>query len=588
VSAIGRLLRLLVPHRGTFLLATALMLATTAATLIRPRLVQLAIDGGIGAGSVSTLRIAVLGFALALVVEQAAGGWQRYTLIRVGVRVITDLRDRLFRHLLALPQSFHDRHRPGDLMSRVTADAETLSDFVTWSVISSVESVLILAGIVWVLVSTDASLALTTFLVVPLMAAATWRWARATRARYERVRRAVGDVSARAEESLSGIRVVKALGQEGAVQARFQHDNLVQRDEDLGTDRVSAGFYPVIDVLSDVAVAIVLGLGGLRLLDGTLEPGALVAILLYVQQFFGPIRDLTTRLDSIQDAGAAGTRIFEILDTPVAIADAPGAVELPPARGHIRLEDVSFSYVPGQRVLHGIDLDIPPGMTVALVGETGAGKTSIARLLGRFYDVDQGRVLIDGHDVRDVTLVSLRGQLAWVPQEVGLFRGTVRDNVRYGAPSATDDDVVAAAQAVGADQVFSALPEGYDTRLDEGGGGLSAGQRQLVAFTRALLADPALVILDEATASVDVATEARMQEGLRTVLAGRTAVVIAHRLSTIVNADLIAVIDGGRVVQTGTHAQLLEAGGRYQELYRAQVDSEGVPEELVREAVSAS
>jgi len=579
-GAVRRLVGLLRPHRGRLAWATVLMLATTAATLARPWLVERAIDGGIGEGSLATLRWAVIAYVVAAVVENGAGGWQRYALIRVGVRVITDLRDRLFRHLLALPQSFHDRNRPGDLMSRVTSDAETLSDFITWSVVTSLQSVLTLAGIVYLLVSRDATLATVTFTVVPLMAVATWRWARATRARYAAVRAAVGDVAARAEESLAGIRVVKALGQERRTRARFDQANVEQWRTDLRTDRVSAGFYPVIDVLSDVAVAIVLGLGGLRVLSGDLEPGALVAFLLYVQQFFDPIRELTTRLDSLQDAAASGTRIFEVLDTPVAIVDRPGAVALPPVRGRVRLEGITFGYTADRPVLHDVDLDVPAGATVALVGATGAGKTSIARLVGRFYDVDEGRVTVDGHDLRDVTLASLRAQLAWVPQDVGLFTGTVMDNLRYGAVDADPERVRAAAVAVGADEVFAALPQGYDTQLDEGGGGLSAGQRQLVAFTRALLTDPAVVVLDEATAHVDVETEARMQEGLRTLLTGRTAIVIAHRLSTIVGADRIVVVDGGRVVQVGTHPELLAEGGRYADLYAAQVAGEGLPPEL--------
>jgi ABC-type multidrug transport system fused ATPase/permease subunit len=574
---VRRLIALLRPHSGRIIGAFALMLVATAATLARPRLVQAGIDDGIGAGDLGALQLAVGGFVLATLLAEGAGGWQRYALVKIGVRVITDLRTRLFGHLLALPQGYHDRNRPGDLMSRVTSDAETLSDFVTWSVITSLQNVLTLGGIVWILLRTDASLALTTFLVLPLMAVATARWLRTTRARYAAMRVAVGDVAARAEESLAGIRVVKALGRERHTREQFDRANRTQLRTDLGTDKVSSLFYPVIDVLSDLAVALVLGLGGLRVLAGDLQPGELVAFLLYVGQFFDPIRDLTTRLDSVQDAAAAGDRIFEVLDTEVTIRDADDARALPPVAGRVRLDRVTFGYDPDRPVLRDVTLDVPAGSTVALVGETGAGKTTIARLVGRFYEVTDGSVTIDGHDVREVTLASLRSQLAWVPQEVGLFRGTVADNLRFGVPDATDAQIEAAARAVGAHEVFADLPEGYATRLDEGGGGLSAGHRQLVAFTRALLTDPAVVILDEATASVDVETEARMQAGLEQLLAGRTAIVIAHRLSTIVDADRICVVDGGRIVAEGTHAELLAAPGRYAELYLAQLEAQAAP-----------
>lgn len=572
-SNLSRVVGWLRPHVGVLVGAGVLMLFSTAATLALPQLVAVAIDRGMRDGDVDLLTVVVVGYAVLTIVESAAGGAQRYLLVRSGVRVITDLRNRLFTHLLRLGWSFHDRNRPGDLMARMTSDAETLSDFVTWSVITTLQSMLTLVGIVVILMRQDVLLAMLAFAVVPLMAAATWWWTRATRDRYEAVRDAVGDVSARAEESLAGIRVVKGLGQESAQQLRFEAANQDQRTKDLDTDRVSALFYPVIDVLSDVAVAVVLGVGGLQVLDGSLEPGALVAIILYVQRFFGPVRELTTRLDSVQDATAASRRIFEVLDTEPEITEANDAVTMDRARGHLTLRGVQFRYRTGPEVLHGINLDVPPGTTVALVGETGAGKTTMARLLGRFYDVSNGVVSIDGHDVRDVDLASLRRQLAWVPQEVGLFRGTVRDNLRWGRPDATDEEVEAAAEAVGAVELLGQLPQGLDTPLEEGGGGLSAGERQLVAFTRALLTDPAVVVLDEATANVDLATEARMQDGLRRLLAGRTSVVIAHRLSTIVDADQIVVVDGGRIAEQGTHEELLSIDGRYASLYADQLRS---------------
>lgn len=575
LTAITRVVGWLRPHTRTLVVAGLLMLVATGASLALPQLVAYAIDQGMRAGDGDALLRAGLAYGVLAVVQSASGAGQRYLLVRTGVRVITDVRNRLFDHLLRLGWSFHDRNRPGDLMARVTSDAETLSDFITWSVISTLQSLLTLVGIVVILLGEDVLLAMLAFSVVPVMAYATWRWTRATRARYDAVREAVGEVSARAEESLAGIRVVKGLGQERAQQGRFEEANQEQRTQDLGTDRVAALFYPVIDVLSDIAIAVVLGVGGLRVLSGDLAPGALVAIILYVRQFFDPVRELTTRLDSVQDAASASRRITTVLDTEPEITDAADAYDLPDVDGRLELRDVRFSYQTGPEVLHGIDLEVQPGTTTALVGRTGAGKTSIARLLGRFYDIDSGAVRIDGHDVRDVTLESLRRQLAWVPQEVGLFRGTVRDNLRWGVPGASDEQVRDAAEAVGAHELLDRLPHGYDTKLEEGGGGLSAGERQLVAFTRALLTDPAVVVLDEATANVDVVTERRMQQGMQRLLEGRTAVVIAHRLSTIVDADQIVVVHDGEIVQRGTHDELLAAGGRYADLYGSQLRAEG-------------
>lgn len=593
MTAVKRVLAMLQPLRGRLVWAGVLMLATTAATLLGPELIGVAIDDGIRDGSMSTLRWAVLGVAIAALVENGAGAWQRYTLIQVGVRVITDLRGRLHAHLLKLSQAFHDRNRPGDLMARVDADTETLSDFVTWSVISTLQSLLTLGGIIWILLRTDAVLTVAAFAVTPLMAAATWRWARNTRKRYADVRAAVGEVSARAEESLSGIHVIKGLRRERDVRARFDDANVDQRDKDLGTDRVSAGFYPVIDVLGDVAVAVVLGLGGIRVLSGDLQPGDLVTVVLLVQRFFDPIRELTTRLDSLQDAVAAGDRIFTVLDTPATVVDRPGAQnysntapapapgididsESRPSVGGVQLHNVDFAYEPGRPVLHDINLDIPAGSTLALVGETGAGKTTIARLIGRVADPDAGRVRLDGVDLRDLTVASLRSRIAWVPQTMGLFAGTVLENLRYGRPSATIQEVQTAAEAVGAHDIIEALADGYDTHLDEGGTGLSAGERQLIAFARAVLIDPVIIVLDEATANVDLVTEARMQDGLGRLLDDRTSVIIAHRLSTILRADTIAVVDHGRIVEQGTHDQLLALDGLYAALLQTQLSGDGL------------
>lgn len=571
MSGTGEVIRLLRPHRRRLASATLLMIITTCAALGRPQLVQVSIDVGIARSSMAILVLAVSAYAAAVLIENGAGSWQRYELMKTGTRTTTDLRNRLFRRLLALPQSFHDHNRTGDLLSRATTDIEKLSDFVTWTVVAVLQSALTLGGIVWLLLSKDAGLALLTFTVLPLMAVSAWLSMRASRSRYRAARRATGDLSARAEESLAGIRVVKGLGQEETVLARFADSNEAQKRKSLDADLMAARLFTVMDILSDIAVSVVLSLGGLRVLDGELGAGEFVAFILLVQRFFEPIRDLTMRFESLQDSTAASSRIFEVLRAPSVLDDRPSAVDLPPIAGRIQFEEVTFGYQEDQPVLRGFNLDIPAGATVALVGSTGAGKTTIVRLLDRLYDVDEGRITIDGHDVREVTLASLRSQIAWVPQEVGLITGTVLENLRYGAPGASLSRVRDAARSMGADEVFRSLPDGYDMHVGEGGTGLSAGQRQLVALTRALLTEPAIVILDEATSSVDLGTEARLQEGLGALLAGRSAIIIAHRLSTIVAADLIVVLADGRIVEQGNHGDLLAGGGQYAELYQAQV-----------------
>jgi len=438
---------------------------------------------------------------------------------------------------------------------------------VTDGVSSLVQNTLVLGGTAVVLFVLDWRLALATLVVLPVMAGATvWFRVRSNRA-YRRVRERLGLVTATLAEDISGMRVVQSFTREPASQATFRGINDRYRESNYETVVLSGIYFPVVDVLSSVATAIVLGFGGALVVDGSLTVGTLVAFMLYLANFFDPVQQLSQLYNTFLSATAALDRISAVLDEEPEVVDAAGARALPRIEGHVRFEDVRFGYGELPDVLHGFDLDVPPGTTVALVGHTGAGKSTIAKLLARFYDPRSGRITIDGSDLRGVTQSSLRRQLGIVPQEGFLFAGTVADNIAFGRPHASRDEVGAAAEAVGADVFVAELPDGYDTELGERGFRLSLGQRQLVAFARALLADPRMLILDEATSSVDIGTERRIERGLRRLLADRTAFVIAHRLSTIQRADVIVVLDHGRIVQQGTHDELMSARGAYTRLY---------------------
>jgi ATP-binding cassette subfamily B protein len=485
----------------------------------------------------------------------------------VGERALADLRTDLFEHLQELSLGYYERNRTGAIISRITNDVEALDQLVTDGLSSLVQNSLLLVGTAVVLFLLDWRLALATLVVLPLMAGATvWFRTRSNRA-YRRVRERLGLVTATLAEDISGMRVVQSFTREPASQATFRGVNERYRESNYETVVLNGLYFPAVDVLSSVATAIVLGFGGALVVDGSLTVGTLLAFTLYLANFFDPVQQLSQLYNTFLSAAAALDRITSVLDEEPEVVDSSGARELPRIEGHVRFEGVRFGYGDLPEVLHGLDLDVPPGTTVALVGHTGAGKSTIAKLLARFYDPRAGRITIDGHDLREVTQASLRGQLGIVPQEGFLFSGTVAENVAFGRPDAGRVEVEAAAAAVGVDAFVQDLPEGYDTELGERGFRLSLGQRQLVAFARALLADPRILILDEATSSVDIGTERRIERGLRTLLAGRTAFVIAHRLSTIRHADVIVVLDHGRVVEQGTHEQLIAAHGAYTRLY---------------------
>jgi ATP-binding cassette subfamily B protein len=561
------LLRLARPYRLRATLAVGTLVAYTVVALLPPYLAKLAVDEGIAAEDYRTLSIIVVAFVAAGIAAFVLSAAQTYFTGWVGERALADLRIQLFGHLQRLSLGYYERNRTGAIVSRITNDVDALDQLVTDGISSLVQNSLVLGGTVVVLFLLDWRLALATLIVLPLMALATaWFRTRSNRA-YREVRERLGLVTATLAEDISGMRVVQSFTREPTSQSTFRGVNERYRESNYETVVLNGIYFPVVDILSSVATAIVLGFGGWLVVQGDMTIGTLLAFTLYLANFFDPVQQLSQLYNTFLSATAALDRITTVLDEEPDIVDTQDARELPAIRGHVHFDHVRFGYGDLPDVLHDLDLDVPAGTTVALVGHTGAGKSTIAKLLARFYDPRDGRITIDGTDLREVTQESLRRQLGIVPQEGFLFAGSIADNIAFGQPDAPRADIERAAAAVGADDFAKELAEGYDTQVGERGFKLSLGQRQLVAFARALLADPRILILDEATSSVDIGTERKIERGLRRLLAGRTAFIIAHRLSTIRRADLIVVLDHGRIVQAGTHDELIGQPGPYTSLY---------------------
>ncbi|MBX5482642.1 MAG: ABC transporter ATP-binding protein [Myxococcaceae bacterium] len=559
------------PWRGMMFAAFCFIALNAAAQGLGPYLVSRAIDHHILRGDARGLAVTLALLLGVYVLGSFSGRAQTLRVGAVGQHVLASLRARLFSHLQSLPLSYFDRRPVGDLMSRLLSDVDTLNQFFSQGLTQLLGALLGLVGVMIFMLWLNVKLALACFTVIPVMLLTTWFFAARARAAYRKARETVGDVTAELQQEIVGIRQAQAFNRTEVNIERFRQRNAANRDANVAATGVTSAFSPMMELLSTLSMALVIGLGGWMVLHHQLTVGLVAAFLIYVQQFFRPVQLAASVYTLMQSALAGAERVYGILDERPEPADAPEAVALERIEGHVVFDHVGFSYEgTNRKVLDDVSFEVKPGQTVALVGKTGAGKTTIASLIPRLYDVTEGTVRIDGHDVRLVKRESLRRQMTMVIQEPFLFSGTIAENIAYGRPDATREEIEAAARAVYAHDFIAALPQGYDSRLGEGGATLSQGQRQLIAFARAVIGDPRVLILDEATASIDTRTEALIQQALATLLKGRSSVVIAHRLSTIRNADQILVIDNGRIVERGTHDELIARQGAYAELYSRQ------------------
>jgi len=568
---IKRLLKYMARYKLNFAVIISLLFVSAGLGLAGPYILAVAIDQYIAQGNLTGLYWISAVYVGIYVILWIVSSLQTYLRFWLGQRLIFDLRMDMFSRLQKLSMSFYDKRHVGRIMSRVTNDVETLNEFLTSGVELAIGDIFILVGIVVMMLILNAQLALVTFTVIPILLIGTILLGERVREAYRLTRKKISGVTANLAESISGMRVVQSFSREMANAQQFDRVNVENLQANIQAARVSALFFPIVDVLGTVGTCLVLWFGGTSVMGGSLTLGVLVAFMAYVTRFFMPIREISMLYNNVQSALAATERITEILDAQSEVEEAKDAIELPRIKGEIKYNTVSFGYDPSNFVLNNIELEIKENQRVALVGPTGAGKTSLASLAARFYDPQKGSITVDGYDIRKVSLKSLRSQMGIVLQDPLLFSGTVRENIAYGRPSATEQEIVEAAKAVGAHEFIMNFTQGYDTVVGERGIRLSMGQRQLISFARALLADPRILILDEATSSVDAYTELLIQNALKKLLEKRTTLIIAHRLSTVRSADRIVVVDNGRIVDMGTHDELMHKDGLYRKLYEMQL-----------------
>ena len=567
---LARLINFFKPHKLSLLAVLVLVILHTLAILAGPYLTGKAIDDYIIPGDIKGLgriSLLMLGAYLAASLVQTISGW---IMADVSQSILKQLRTDLFSHLQKLSLSFYDKNQAGDLMSRLTNDIHAINQAISQNVVALITNVLSLLGILAAMFALNIWLSLTTILIIPLMALFTMFVARYTKKGYERLQKELGKLNATIEENISGQKVVKAFRRNAAAINMFRRDNQATYEAGIYANTYAFLLGPLTNQLGNLFIIILAGLGGFLALQGLVTVGLITTFIGYSRQFLQPIRQLAEVFNTLQSALAGAERVFEILDTEPELKDKPNALPLKDVDGNVAFNDVRFSYIPGVEVIKGMTFEAWPGHTLALVGPTGAGKTTIINLLSRFYDVDSGSITIDGKDIRDVKTDDLRKSLGIVLQDTFLFSDTVMENIRYGRLEATDEECIQAAKMADADHFIRQLPQGYQTILSERGSNLSQGQRQLLAISRAILADPTILILDEATSSVDTRTEARIQNALLRLMEGRTSFVIAHRLSTIRGANHVLVINDGKIVEEGNHQQLMEKRGVYFKLYQAQ------------------
>ena len=565
----GRLFSYLRPHRSELAVALFAMLLSVIGNVAGPPLIGWSIDEGIRRGDLSILFVGVFVFVLVQILGFIGFRVQLRKMSIIGQSIIRKLRDELFDHIQYLSIGFFAEYEVGRLIARLISDVNVVREAVTFAAVGTLREVLMLFGIIISMVLINVPLTAVAFIVLVVLVFIANFWRVYARAAYLRVSDSNAKVYAELAEAFNGVRVTQAFARLGYNYGRFTDTiNMESRNANVRAALISGVFYPSVELIGGVATGTLIYVGGILVLDERITVGVLLAFILYIQQFFFPIRMLAQRYNLLQNVIASGYRIFKLMDFPIDIRDDVDADNLPAIRGHIRFEDVSFRYrADGEMVLKNIKLDVPPGSRVALVGHTGAGKTTMVKLIMRFYDATAGKLTVDGYDLKHVTQSSLRSQISVVPQDTHLFSGTVMDNIRYGRLNATDEEVVSAAKAVGAHPFITGMEDGYLTDIMEGGAVLSTGQRQLLAFARALLADPRVLILDEATSNIDTQTERLIQAALEQLLEGRTSFVIAHRLSTITTADIIIVMDHGEIIEMGNHQELLALEGVYHKLF---------------------
>jgi len=569
-----RMLRYTLRYRRRAILMFVAVLITTALNLLPPLLYGAALDQYIPKLDMVGLTLVAVGYVVVSLATYASQYVQNYLLEWLFGRMEYDMRRDIFEHLQGLSLRYYSDKEAGSIVSRATNDIDKISELISSGLITVVADLLTLVGITVIMFSINLRLSLVSFAIVPIMVVWMVVWGKRVRTVYRETRKSIASVSAQMEESVSGIKEIQSFSKEDETKREFQQVNETNMAANVEAGRVMSAFFPTVTFFTSVGQALVLWFGGNDVIQGVVTVGTLFIFMSYITRFFQPIQDLSNFWNSVQSALAAAERVFGIIDTPVEITDAPDAYELGTIEGRIVYDHMTFGYDEANPVLKDIDLVIEPNTTIAFVGPTGVGKTTMINLLYRFYDPTEGSITVDGHDLRNVRIESLRRQMGIVLQEPFLFSGTIMDNIRYSRPASTDEEVISVAKAIGAHDFIMRLPEGYKTEVKERGGRLSVGQRQLVSLARALLADPRILIMDEATSSIDAYTELIIQRAIDRILKGRTAIIIAHRLSTVRNADQIVVLEGGRILERGTHAQLLRRGGLYRKLYEMQFKTE--------------